>query len=94
MKLASVKLRPLCKQCFQTKCRRARPLCRRKDNPRNLTCTCSAYHFAHRIGSGRCIHHPDSEKRQFEANTGLKWDGSNREEVAADERRIIRKKAS
>jgi len=40
--------------CGRKGCRRARPLCRRRDNPRNKTCTCGNYHFPHRTGSGLC----------------------------------------
>ena len=84
-----------CPDKRKRRCRRGRPLCRRQDNPRNLTCTCSAYWYPHRVGSGQCLSHPDSEKRQFEKNTGLKWDGSNRKEVEANARRtIIKRKAS
>jgi hypothetical protein len=37
-------------------------------------CTCSAYHYPHRRGSGRCDHHPDAVRRQYEQFTGERWD--------------------
>ena len=37
-------------------CRRGRPLCRwrRAENPKRRACGFDAYHFPHRIESGRC----------------------------------------
>lgn len=49
--------------CLKRNCRRGRALCRRQDNPRNLNCNCPAYHFVHRIGSGRCLSNPKGVER-------------------------------
>ena len=47
----------------KAKCRKGRPLCRRSDVPRNVTCNCGAYHFPHRTGSGLCLDNPRSQQR-------------------------------
>lgn len=68
-----MKLRPvrrqrdakLCTICRKPECTRARPLCRRKDNPRNLQCSCSNYPFPHRIGSGRCQENAKGHERMW-----------------------------
>jgi len=62
---AAIELRPLCRQCFKPKCRKARPLCRRIDNPRNYTCNCNNYPFPHRRGSGRCQENPNAAERMW-----------------------------
>lgn len=49
--------------CLKRSCRRGRPLCRRADNPRNVTCQCPAYHYPHRLGSGNCTANPRSAER-------------------------------
>lgn len=62
---AAIELRALCRQCFKPACRKARPLCRRKDNPRNDTCNCGNYPYPHRLGSGRCQAHPKAAERMW-----------------------------
>jgi hypothetical protein len=54
-------------RCGKPHCRRARPLCRRKDNPRNLTCECGGYPFPHRVGSALCRLNPSSQARMWDA---------------------------
>ncbi len=49
--------------CRKPGCRKGRPLCRRTDNPRNVTCNCSNYWYPHRIGSGRCQFNPAGQDR-------------------------------
>jgi hypothetical protein len=56
--------------CKRRGCRRGRPLCRRADNPRNLTCQCCAYHYPHRLGSGRCLANPKGAERMNELAWG------------------------
>jgi hypothetical protein len=52
-------------RCKKRGCRRGRPLCRRKDNPRNVTCTCDHYDYPHRMGAGRCVQHPEGMQRMW-----------------------------
>ncbi len=49
--------------CLKRGCRRARPLCRRTDNPRNVTCNCHSMHYPHRIGSGVCLYNTKGAER-------------------------------
>jgi hypothetical protein len=56
--------------CRKPGCRRARPLCRRTDNPRNVTCNCGSYHYPHRLGSGRCLAHLQGRDRMNELAWG------------------------
>lgn len=49
--------------CKKRGCRRARPLCRRTDSARNLTCGCPAYGWPHRVGSGLCWHGSTGQER-------------------------------
>lgn len=53
--------------CKRPECRPGRPLCRRTDNPRNVTCTCDHYHYPHRAGSGRCVQNPEGMARMWKA---------------------------
>lgn len=56
--------------CKKRGCRRGRPLCRRTDSQRNLTCQCCAYHYPHRLGSGRCLANPKGAERMNELAWG------------------------
>ena len=62
--------------CGKSGCRPGRPLCAkmRATTLKYQSCTCGAYHYPHRRGSGICNFHPDGVKRQFEAFTGEKWE--------------------
>lgn len=64
--------------CGKVECRPGRPLCakQRAKTLKYQPCDCVGYHYPHRRGSGQCIHHPDGERRQFEAFTGESWDGA------------------
>lgn len=44
------------------KCRPARPACRWRRRANGL-CTCVAYHYPHRTGSGRCLEGPKGAER-------------------------------
>jgi hypothetical protein len=63
--------------CGRKDCRPTRPRCRlsRLKSATYQQCLCSAYHYPHRYGSGRCVGHPDHVRRQFEQFTGQRWDG-------------------
>ena len=50
------------------KCRPARPACRWRRRERGL-CTCVAYHFPHRSGSGRCIERDGGERYEIHLRT-------------------------
>lgn len=53
-----------CSYCTRKDCRRGRPLCRRPDRKaRDQRCTCGAYHYPHRSGSGRCVDNPNGQDR-------------------------------
>lgn len=39
--------------CRKPACRLGRPLCRRTDNPRNITCNCGSYCLANPKGAER-----------------------------------------
>lgn len=56
--------------CHKPACRRGRPLCRRTDNPRNVTCNCPNLHFPHRLGSGLCVSNPKAQARMNELAWG------------------------
>jgi hypothetical protein len=56
--------------CHKRACTRGRPLCRRTDSPRNVTCNCGNYPYPHRLGSGRCQAHPEGQARMNELAYG------------------------
>jgi len=62
--------------CKKRGCRLGRPLCarQRRKTKKYRPCTCQAYHYPHRHGSGRCEHHPEGTRRQWEHFTGEKWE--------------------
>lgn len=62
--------------CQREGCRISRPLCARMRarTTKYESCSCPAYHYPHRRGSGRCDFHPDATRRQFEQFTGQLWD--------------------
>ena len=61
-----------CTACRKKGCRLKRPLCKwmAEKTERYRKCSCGAYHYPHRNGSGRCVSHPKHAMRMWEYVTG------------------------